>query len=383
MNKIRTHMWIIGYLLLVISGLVYIAYWVVKVDPFFHYHKPDTAHYYYSLYNERNQNDGIIRQFDYDAMITGTSMVENVKTSEMDQIFGTHSIKVPYSGGSYKEINDNVRKALENNSDLQIVIRGFDMNYLIWDKDIMREDLGVYPTYLYDNYMYNDLAYVFNRDVIFNTVFPMVVTQPEEDDFVAGITSFDEYSNWMNLDSPKFGVKAVCPKGIDAPKSVEPVHLSESEKEILLGNIRQNVTSLSSEYPNVTFYYFIAPYSIAWWRDLVDNGSIYRQVEAEQIFIEEVLKCNNVKLYSFNNMSDITTDLNNYKDTIHYASWVNSLILRYMKEGKCLLTSENYRDYLDAELSFYTSYDYTQLNEQVDYEDDYNQEEIFRAQHGW
>lgn len=52
---------------------------VIMVDPFFHYHKPDTATYFYSLDNERSQNDGIIKNFKYDAVITGTSLVENFR----------------------------------------------------------------------------------------------------------------------------------------------------------------------------------------------------------------------------------------------------------------------------------------------------------------
>ena len=46
---------------------------VVTVDPFFHFHKPVSS-LSYPLVNERYQNDGIARHFDYDAVITGTSM---------------------------------------------------------------------------------------------------------------------------------------------------------------------------------------------------------------------------------------------------------------------------------------------------------------------
>ena len=76
------------------------------------------------LNNERSQNNGISKHFNYDALITGTSMTENFKCSEMDSIFGTNSIKVPFSGGTYKEINDNVRVGLKNNSELRIVVWG-------------------------------------------------------------------------------------------------------------------------------------------------------------------------------------------------------------------------------------------------------------------
>lgn len=184
-----------------------------------------------------------------------------------------------------------------------------------------------------------------------------------------GITSFDDYSSWSAR--CVFGINTVCPEGIQIPDDAEPVHLSDADREMVLENIRQNVTSLAGEYPDVTFYYFFTPYSIAWWRNLVNSGGIYRQIEAERLVIEEILQYDNIKLYSFNNLTDITTDLNNYKDIMHYGEWINSLMLRYMKDERGLLTYDNYEAYLEEELSFYTGYDYEQLNDQEDYECDY------------
>jgi len=88
---------------------------------------------------------------------------------------------------------------------------------------------------------------------------------------------------------------------------------------MVVENVRQNISSLTDAYPDVTFYYFFTPYSILWWQRRVEGGDIYRQIEAEQLVIEEILKCPNIKLYSFNNNFDITTDLNNYRDRLHYA----------------------------------------------------------------
>lgn len=364
----KSKLWIIGYLVLVVGALTIAGAWVVKVDPFFHYHKPLTEVYYYSLNNERSQNDGISRNFDYDALITGTSMIQNFKTSELNAIFGTDSIKVPYSGASYREINDNLINALANNTNLKIIVRGLDMNKFLKDKDAMRLDLGKYPTYLYDKNIFNDVKYVFNRDVLFNRVYQMVLENDTEG-FEPGITSFDVYSNWMA--GYTFGVNTVLSNGVAVQDAGTPVHLTDVEREVVLENIHQNVTSIAEQYPEVTFYYFFTPYSAVWWQGLENDGTIYQQIEAEKLVIEEILKYNNIKLYSFNNLTDITTDLNNYKDATHYGSWINSLILQYMYDGKCLLTYENYEEYLKEELSFYTSFDYGQLNDQEDYENDY------------
>lgn len=359
--KTKSKLHIILYFSIVVSVLVIIARKVVMVDPFFHYHKPYIETYFYNIDNERSQNDGIIKNFDYDAIIIGTSMTKNFMTSEMDSLFGVNSIKVPFSGGSYKEVNDNLANALACHPDLKIVVRGLDMSQFFDYSDKMVD--SEFPTYLYDNNIFNDVRYIFNRDVVFGRVYPMTQNNDVEG-FVPGITTFDNYRAWFY----KFGVNAVCPDGIIVREQGNPVHISKEEKEIIQDNIYQNVISLAEQYPETTFYYFFPPYSIIWWKGQVESGMIYRQIEAEEYIIEQILECPNIKLYSFNNRTDITTDLNNYQDLLHYGKWINSLILKWMYNNQYILTKENYEDYLSQVLSFYTSYDYSLLQDQEDYE---------------
>lgn len=98
----RAKLWLISWIIIVVSALSVFAYWCYKIDPYFHYHKPELNSYFYTLNNQRSQNDGIIKHFEYNALVSGTSMAENFRTSEVDEIFECNSIKVAYSGGSYK-----------------------------------------------------------------------------------------------------------------------------------------------------------------------------------------------------------------------------------------------------------------------------------------
>lgn len=122
------------------------------------------------------------------------------------------------------------------------------------------------------------MNYIFNRDVVFERVYPMILANDAED-FQTGITSFDVYSNWMSGDT--FGIGAVCPDGVTAGQAHDAIHLSDTQREQVLDTVRQNITSLAESYPDVTFYYFLTPYSIVWWQSLVSNGAVYRQIEAE------------------------------------------------------------------------------------------------------
>lgn len=196
-----------------------------------------------------------------------------------------------------------------------------------------------------------------------------MIKENVEESFTGGITTFDAYSNWM--DSCPFGRTILYPDGVIVKKIAAQVEITEEEKNTIIESIQQNVTGLDDRYPKVTFYYFFTPYSIQWWQSLVEEGSLDKQIEAEKIIIQEILKHENIKLFSFNCLTNITTDLNNYKDISHYREWINSLILRYISEDKCRITDENYQSYLSEEKDFYSNDDYAQLNNQEDYVNDY------------
>ena len=359
--------WITSWLIVVISVLSILGYWVYKIDPFFHYHQPNVNDYFYLLNNQRSQNDGISKYFDYDALITGTSMTENFKTTEADLIFGCNSIKVAYSGGSFKEINDNVKTAIESNENLNLVIRCLDMEHFLDECDAMRFDLGEYPTYLYDDNLLNDVEYLWNRDVIFGRVYQMIIDSDKEG-FIPGITTFDDYSMWQ--DQYSFGIDTVCPNGITTV-DIEQIHLTDEEKEIIKKNIELNVTDIADDNPNIDFYYFYSPYSVVVWNEWKTNGTLIKMLEAEAYITELILPHKNIHLFSFNTRTDITTDLNNYKDGYHYGCWINSLMLKWMHDGSYQLTQDNYKDYLKQEYDFYTTFDYSSLDGQVDYEADF------------
>ena len=366
----RTKCWLICWILLIMICFSAVAAGVYHVDPYFHYHKPHTDTYYYTLYNERAQNNGICRHFKYDAVITGTSLSENFRTSEMDRLFGCNTIKVCFQGGTYKEINDNLAVALKANTDLKTVVRCLDLDKLIEPADYMRTDLGRYPTYLYDRDPLNDAEYVLNWN-IFSHVAAQVIEQIVPDGKEAGIDSFDDYYCWQKQPECYFGKNAICPDGVSAAVPAEQLYLTEEERTLIKENITQNVTSLADEYPDVVFYYYFSPYSVMKWVEALNGGTLARRIEAEKLAAGLILQHENICLFSFNTRPEIVIDLNNYMDFYHYGIWINSLILKWLHDGSCRLTKDNYEEYFREEYEFYLDFDYESLNSQEDYEADY------------
>lgn len=362
--------WLILFLIFFILIFSCAGALVAAVDPFFHYHAPLSDKLYYLIDNQRSVNDGIVKHFDYDALITGSSMTTNFKTSEFDSLFDANSIKVPAVGASFFEINNLVNTAISSNPSLKTVLRGIDRSLLLYAPDGMRKDLGVYPEYLYDNNIFNDYKYVLNSDVIFSRTIAMLL-DAHRDDFHPGISGFDQYSNWMPEYADCFGQLSsdICRYGFGTVGT--PVHLSDEDREILTGNIHNNAVSIALNHPDITFYYFFTPYSLAYWHDLVASGEIYRQIEIEQTTAELLLACDNIELYDFSSRTDITANINNYKDITHYGEWVNSLILKWIHDGEYRLSADTCDLYFSSLLDYYLSADYSAFFSQPRYNCDY------------
>lgn len=336
---------LLAVLLLVLGGLT------VIVDPFFHYHAPLKG-LAYRLHNERYQNNGILRHFDYDAVIAGTSMAQNFKTSELDALFGTTSVKVALSGAKYKEIDENLSAM---RPDVRYVFRCLDSNVLLMDKDSRTRPYDALPNYLYDDNLCNDVSYIFNKTVLLsNTVGALAYTKNG-----GATTSFDDYSNWM--EGCVFGKEAVDQTYSRAPDRAEAAAYTDADELMLRENIAQNVTALIEAHPNTTFYLFFPPYSIYYWDSLRQAGTLERQLTAEKRAIELLLPYENVRLFSFLDEFDLAVNLDKFKDIGHYSEDINSQMLEWMASGEHQLTLENYGAYCERVWNFYTAYDYDAL----------------------
>lgn len=353
--------WLKHCLLMLLGTILAIVLLFLIVDPYFHYHKP-VSWLSYRLYDERYTNDGISRSFTFDTMITGTSMAQNFKPSEAEALFGGTCVKETFSGAGFKELSDNLDRALRRNPDLKTVIWSFEYNGLIRDKDWEWD--AEYPTYLYDDNPFNDVCYIFNKTILYqgvmNNLIQTLTGQPS--------TTMDEYSSW----DKETGLEHI----MDfyeryKQRSYYPPTLEEEQYNLVKDNITQNIVELANRYPDTTFYLFYTPFSIVYWDSLHQTNTFECVLQAEQLATELVLECENIKLYNFYDQYDIITNTDNYRDKEHYGPWVNSMILEWMSQDIGLVTKDNYLEKLEKQREFYKNYDYDPI-----FEDYYSENEV-------
>ena len=332
----------------------------VSIDPYMHYRRPQLDRFRYEpkAEAERSINNGMVRHLDYDALLVGTSMMENTKTSLADSLFGCRSIKTVSIGASWWEISSLEALALEHNPELSLVVRGLDMTYFDEAPQALHYEIGPYPTYLYNDNPLDDVYYVLNRDVLYSNCLPMLLDAAEG--VTPGLSNLDDYGAWKQ---EVYGPRAAMRRDTPYADAVQE-KLSDQRRERVLYNVREKVLSLAEANPDTVFYYFLTPYSAAWWGDLRQAGQLEAQLEMEELVIRSILPCGNIRLYSWNTVEELTFDLANYKDRIHYGPWVNDWMLEKMASGEGLLTADNVEEYLSRERELFETFDYNTLFDQ-------------------
>ncbi len=348
MKEQNAKKWFRSFLLLQVSVLLLLVGAVILIDPYFHYHKPIPG-ISYRLYEERYINDGISRNFEFDAMITGTSMTQNFKTSEFDALFGVQSVKEPFSGAGFMELSQNLDRTLTRNEACKTVLLCLDYNGLNREYDWTQyED---YPEYLYDNNPFNDVSYVLNKSILYRGCFSnLYQTLAGEES-----TSFDAYSAWT---SPT-GFAQVMQTYTRAEQKADSYgSLDEQGIARVKKNIDENIIAVVEKYPDTTFYLFYPPYSILYWDSVYMDGTLEWQLEAEALTTDMLLAHDNVRLFSFFENTQLICDLDNYRDKEHYIEDVNSYILEQIHQGNFEITEQNKEEHMMFMREFYTDFDY-------------------------
>jgi len=336
---------VIGGTIVLLSFIAGITAWI---DPFLHYHAP-LASLQYPLKDERYQNDGIIRHYKYDALITGTSMTQNFKPSEMNELWDVNAVKTSYSGAGYHELCESIERAFSHQPDLKYVVCSVDVNLMM--RDAEADEYSDYPEYLYDANPFNDVSYLLNKEVVPKTIAVLNYTRAGE-----RTPNRDEYSRWSHY--KMYGKDAVLSSKAELPRVEEKGIFTEEEKAMVTENITENFVALAKAHPETEFYLFFPPYSICYWEAMVELKELEPCLQQKQLAVELLLEVDNIHVFSFADRLDIVGDLNNYTDTLHYGEWINSEILRMMYEGENELTKENYIDYYEKVYRIYQEYDY-------------------------
>lgn len=161
MNKYKK--WTIGMISATLAFLVLFGLGTYITDPLLRYRK-ESGLFSYWHYTEIYSNPGVARQYDYDSVLVGSSMVEKTNVEQVGKIWDCSLVNLPYSGGTAYNMKTILDICFENNSDIKNVYWSLDEYALTVDPDTPRYPL---PEYLYKEDHLDDLSYLLNADVFY------------------------------------------------------------------------------------------------------------------------------------------------------------------------------------------------------------------------
>ena len=313
--------------------LLFFGGMVILVDPFFHYHAP-VGSLKAVVTKGEYQCIGTVKNFKYDSILLGSSVAENYNNKWFDEAFGGTTIKGIQRSGITVDLLYYLNNAIEAR-EIKNVYYSLDIPALTADPNKVYPDSSM-PLYLHNDNLFDDVQYIWNKDVIFEHI-PYMVAMSFLGDYDEG-----ESYNWAKY---KTFSKEGTLGNYSPVEQIAPMIQEEEYKT----NIDANVAAIETvvkENPQITFRFICPPYSILWWDNAYRNGETMQNLYASTMAAKTLLSYENVEMYYFQNQEEIIADLDNYMDTIHFSDLINREIVNCMKEGKYRLTLENYEEEL-------------------------------------
>lgn len=346
--------WIISLLSVTLTFLTIFAATEFLLDPLLQYGK-EPGLLTYRQYSEMYSNPGIAKNYDYNAVLLGSSMVENTDVKEMDNLFDCTTIKVPYSGGSSYNHKTILDVCYNSGKQIDRVFWSLDEYALTTDKNTPRYPL---PDYLYDENIFNDLSYLLNLDIFyFYTSKDIIGTlQHKNDDMMKD-------GSWVEDES------IYCKKNALASISY-PMEKKENKGELyyqknLTENLNQNILPFLEAHPDTEFNFYLVPYSISYWYQKKQDGTLEAEIYNARTAVGEILQHENAKVHFFQDEQDIITNLDLYKDYTHFKPEINSYMSKEMAKQSKLLTTETYNQKFDQFYNYLSLFDYDSFFKQA------------------
>jgi len=332
----RTIGWFFAGCVLFCAMFALLAY---VVDPLQVYHKP---WFHKPVYwpEERYQNPGLAKNYDYETIIIGSSMTENFFPSQVEETIGGKTMKLSLQGSYADEQYKTARLAIRTGK-AKTVLWGLDYFAL---KKNDNQGRNAFPDYLYDDNFLNDFRYWFNY-----TPYEKLLNGLKRQIRTGRAQGLEGLYNWNYL--VKFG-EDVTIRHFRKALAEEPVAVSlnpEDPLEAVQMRFKKNVLSLVEAHPDVKFLIYYPPYSIlrhVVWRETNPERYGYQLFMKEWMF-EQLSRYPNVEIYDFQAEADWTFQLDYYKDLSHHHQNINAWIAEAIgrKDPKYLVTADNVRDF--------------------------------------
>lgn len=347
MKKQSAKKWTILTLAAILLILVAFAAFMYFTDPLLYFRKesgPITYWHYDQLYS----GPGVATQYDYDTVVTGSSMIGGFDTTQFDALYNAKTVKLTYNEATAHNDKAILDVCFETHPNIKRVFLPIDSFTCIYAPDKYNCQL---PDYLYNKTAAGSMKYLLNLNIFYhisvtdviNTIQgeikPAMESKPKNENYgtqwVSGsrLIPWDETEDFDTTD-----------------------YLTNTE-----ANLVENILPVIEAHPETEFIFFTPPYSMLYWYRRMGTGDAVASLESMRKMIGTCLMYDNVKIYGFSWDESITTHLENYKDSGHFSPEIHTGILNRMYYDEDRVTTENYNQLIDDFIERVETFDYTAL----------------------
>ena len=303
---------------------------VFWVDPYFYYHRSWGLKGVYS--NPEARIAGVMRSYDFDAVLFGSSMCQNFKCSEIDAALHVKSVKATAAGMTSDMFSQYFETAWR--------YRGDKLTRCVLGMDILSFARGSENSNY--SYLYKDRIFPWEYFYSLDTA------EAIADVFITNISApfnrisrhqLDEDVMFSNKPRLKYSRELVEE---DVRNWSSPLILPK-DRTITINNFENHLFVHVRNHPEIQFDLFMPPYSIYFWCLLHEQGKLEDHLELRNIFARMAAEYPNVRVYDFQAEFDIVCCFDLYKDVTHYSPDINSRIIKEIGEGKHVFSLEEFQ----------------------------------------
>ena len=339
-KKIYSKRFVILFTIFTIVFMLCIGLISYLVDPFLQFRaRPDTTYFL----NPRFVNGGLARNYDYNTVVMGSSMMQNMNLSILRKN-DPESKPLKLSTGGMNILEMEYLYSFLDKKKTKSIILNIDIPQF----NLLYEE-NRYPTYLYENGIIDRLEYLYSYETFMRYV-PIDI----------GLTLYLKDRSRM---TPKYYMKTsienIGNNTLDTEFSEEEVkrkYLSGmSVSTQVKGDDRMSImehrldTLLMrldmDKYKNISYTAILPPYSALYWYN-AQKEDYYDNFKSFVHYINRSMeKYDNLKILFFFDIDEIT-DLNHYTDITHFDTVLSDKILENINNPDYILNSSN----IDAKL---------------------------------
>ena len=338
---------------LLLSALLIMGAINFAIDPLFQYHKPWFG-LKANVIDERYQNAGIAKNFDFENVIIGNSMSENFLVSDVEGLFDGKTVKLTASGSNVLDWTYLLDILAEREKRPQNILFNLDTGFFDASSKETKHEM---PKFLYDNNYLNDVEYLFNFTLTRKYSYGAIKANINDT-----IPDYDTIFVWGF--EKQIG-KDVVIAGFEDEKE-KNVAYDTSDCFYTDENLRL-MCKYFEEMPETQFVFFCSPFSVLYWKEKHDYDMLGEYKAQFEKTFEFMSQYDNVTVYFWTDkeMLDVISDLDNYKDSTHYGMHISKeIILRMGNDiGELPKNEEHWKPLLDEFFNYLESFDYDTIFE--------------------